>query len=114
MTLTFSGIFTLLCAVIGLIKTPYMTDYAQVLFIVGLSNIHYPLHLRSYLENTGLAWLNRFVEAKKNNVEGKGKFKYVVDNGLLSNSMGNILIVIIGLVISIIGFVIMKILKLTV
>jgi hypothetical protein len=49
MTLTFSGMFTLISALIGLIKTPYMTDYAQVLFIVGLSNIHYPLHLRSYL-----------------------------------------------------------------
>lgn len=97
-----------MCALIGLPKTPYMIDYAQVLFIIGLNNIHYPLHLRSMLEDAGLSFLNGFAGIEQDKMNGKGKLAYVVNNGLLSNAFGNIVIIIIGLGLTGLGYVLMK------
>jgi hypothetical protein len=44
---------------------------------------------------------------------GTGKFAYIVNNGLLSNSLANIFIVLIGLIIGAIGYLIMRILRFT-
>lgn len=43
------AIVALVCALMGLIKNPYMTDFAQILFFLGLLDTHYPLHLASFL-----------------------------------------------------------------
>jgi hypothetical protein len=55
------GLFALMCAVIGLVKNPYFTDFAQIVFVVALTNIHYPIHLRSFLEDGSLAFLHGFI-----------------------------------------------------
>jgi hypothetical protein len=47
--LSIVGVLALLCAVIGLGKNPYMTDFAQSLFLLGLVNVHFPFHLASLL-----------------------------------------------------------------
>ena len=73
------GLFAFVCSVIGVVKTPYMTDFAQILFVLALNNIHYPLHLRSFLESTKLTFLNKFVAIIQDNMNGKGKFGYIVD-----------------------------------
>jgi len=43
------GGFALIAALLGLIKNPFMTDFAQVLFFLGLLDTHYPRHLASFL-----------------------------------------------------------------
>lgn len=43
------GILALFCALIGLVKNPYMTDFGQLLWILALNNVHYPLNLRTFL-----------------------------------------------------------------
>lgn len=43
------GILALFCALIGLVKNPFMVDYAQVLFFLGLLDCHYPRQLASFL-----------------------------------------------------------------
>jgi hypothetical protein len=49
MDLSMLGVLALLVAVVGLAKNPYMVDFAQTLFLVGLVNFHYPYHLASFL-----------------------------------------------------------------
>jgi len=43
------GIFGLIVALVGLFKNPYMLDFAQTLFLVGLVNCHFPFNLASFL-----------------------------------------------------------------
>lgn len=43
------GGFALIAAILGLIKNPFMTDFAQVLYLLGLLDTHYPNHLASFL-----------------------------------------------------------------
>jgi len=47
--LSMLGMLALLVAMIGLAKNPYMVDFAQTLFLVGLVNFHYPYHMASFL-----------------------------------------------------------------
>lgn len=39
----------LVVALVGLVKNPYMTDFAQLVFVLALNNVHYPLNLRTFL-----------------------------------------------------------------
>jgi hypothetical protein len=39
----------MIAALMGLIKQPFMTDFAQILFLLGLLDTHYPSHLASFL-----------------------------------------------------------------
>jgi len=55
------GVFVLICAIVGLYKNPYMTDFAQVLFLMALVNYHYPFHLASFLESTGIAHFHNII-----------------------------------------------------
>ena len=85
-----------------------MTDFGQVLFILALNNLHYPLHIRSFLESTKLAFLHGFISIQQQNMEGKGKFAYIVNTGLLHNALGNILLILIGLSLAGLGLIILK------
>jgi len=102
------GILTLFCAIIGLFKNPYMTDFAQILWILALNNIHYPFNLRTFLESTKISTLNGFLGIQQPNMDGSGKFSYLVNDGLLQNAFGNIIIVFIGFIIGAITFGIWK------
>lgn len=95
----------------GLFKNAYMTDYGQLLWILALNNIHYPLGLRSFLESTKVATLHGIMGIKQEDMEGSGKFGYVVNDGLLQNAFGNILIVVIGLALLGLVFAVWKVLE---
>jgi hypothetical protein len=47
--MSFFGIFSLICAFLGLFKNPLMTDFAQTLFLLGLLTIHYPKNIATFL-----------------------------------------------------------------
>jgi hypothetical protein len=48
-SLTSFGILGLIVALVGLFKNPYMLDFAQTLYLVGLVNCHFPYNLASFL-----------------------------------------------------------------
>ena len=43
------GFVILACALIGLVKNPYMTDFSQIIYLMALVNLHYPANLASAL-----------------------------------------------------------------
>jgi len=43
------GSLALTVALSGLFKNPYMIDFAQTLYLVGLVNCHFPSNLASFL-----------------------------------------------------------------
>ncbi len=104
------GILALVCALIGLVKNPLMTDFGQLLWVLALNNIHYPFNLRTFLEGSKVAHLHGFIAIEQTNMEGSGKFAYVVNEGLLQNAFGNIIICVIGLSIAAFGLLVFKIL----
>ena len=95
----------------GLFKNPYMTDFAQLLWILALNNIHYPKNLRTFLESTKIATLHGVMGVEQNNMEGSGKFGYVVNAGLLQNAFGNVVIVFVGFLLVGIVYGVMKFLE---
>lgn len=101
----------LFCSLMGLFKNPYMTDFGQLLWILALNNIHYPLNLRTFLESTKTASLHGFMGISQPNMTGSGKFGYVTNAGLLQNSFGNIIIVFLGVIMVAIGFGVLKFLE---
>ncbi len=88
-----------------------MTDYAQLLWILALNNVHYPLNLRTFLEGTKVAVLHKFISAEQPNMSGSGKFGYIVNDGLIENSLSNIVIIVIGLSIAGIGLLLLMFLQ---
>lgn len=58
-----------------------------------------------------MAHLHGFVTLHQIYVTGKAKFSYITDMGLLSNSVVNLGIVVLGLVVFLIIFIIYQILK---
>ena len=56
---------TLLVALVGIAKNPYMVDFAQTLFLVGLVNYHFPYNLASFLESTSIAHLHGLVSVEQ-------------------------------------------------
>lgn len=102
----------LLCALIGLVKNPYMTDFSQRIYLMAFFNLHYPSNLASLLESCQIAHLHGIIKLLTQNYAiGEGKFSYISDMGLLSNSAINLVIVVIGLVIFFIAFIVYQILK---
>ena len=73
------GILALFCALIGLVKNPYITDFGQLLWILALNNVHYPFNLRTFLESSKVANLHKFMSISQPNMYGNGKFAYVVN-----------------------------------
>jgi hypothetical protein len=57
-----------ICAVIGLVKSPYMTDFGQMFFIIYLNNVHYPFNLRSFLSGSKFAVLNQIISIPQQNM----------------------------------------------
>jgi hypothetical protein len=55
------GLLALVVALLGLGKNPYMLDFAQTLFLVGLVDSHYPRNLASFLESARIAHLHGFI-----------------------------------------------------
>jgi hypothetical protein len=55
------AILTLFVALLGLAKNPYMLDFAQTLFLIGLVNFHYPSNLATFLEATSISHLHGLV-----------------------------------------------------
>lgn len=92
------GALALACALVGLFKNPFMTDFAQVLFLLGLLDSHYPSHLASFLEGSSLAHLHGLIPFSQGGT-GNGKFMYLTGTGFLSNTLTNwvIIAVILGL-----------------
>ena len=105
------GIFALIVALFGLAKNPFMLDFAQTLFLVGLVNYHYPFNLASFLESTSIAHLHGLVSISQPNSLGEGKFMYLTGVGFLSNTLTNLLIIAIGLSIFLIIWVVYAILR---
>ena len=87
------GIFVLLIALIGLGKNPYMLDFAQTLFLMGLVNAHYPGNLASFLEGTSIAHFHGLVTVEQPDSLGEGKFMYLTGTGLLANTLTNWLLI---------------------
>lgn len=79
----------LLVALLGLGKNPYMVDFAQTLFLVGLVDSHFPFHLASFLEGTQIAHLNGLVTMEQSGSVGEGKFMYLTGTGFLANTLLN-------------------------
>ena len=100
------GVLVLLIAVLGLAKNPFMLDFAQTLFLIGLVNFHYPSNLASFLEGTSIAHLHGLVSIEQPNSLGEGKFLYLTGTGLLSNTLTNWLIILIFLGVSLVLYVI--------
>ena len=48
---------------------------------------------------------------KQSNMEGSGKFGYLINAGLLQNAFGNIIIVFIGFILVAIGYGVLKFLE---
>ena len=43
------GILLLAVALIGMVKNPYMTDFAQLIYLLALIGLHYPANLAKSL-----------------------------------------------------------------
>lgn len=43
------GLILLICALIGLVRNPYLTDFCQIIYAYALVNLHYPVNLASFL-----------------------------------------------------------------
>jgi hypothetical protein len=104
------GVFLLICALVGIINNPYMVDFAQFVYVMGLVDLHYPRHLASVLESGALAGLHGLWVIEQKYAVGLGKFSYITDMGLISNSAINIVIILISLIILSIVFLIHQIL----
>jgi hypothetical protein len=61
----------LACALIGMVKNPYMTDFAQLVYLMALVNLHYPKNLASALESGAYAHLHKFIAFIQNYSMGK-------------------------------------------
>ena len=57
----FIALLALVCALVGLVKNPYITDFGQLIFLLALLNVHYPCHFASFLESTKLAHLKNLL-----------------------------------------------------
>lgn len=55
------GLLALLVAFLGIGKNPYMIDFAQTLFLIGLVDAHYPSNLASFLESASIAHLHGLI-----------------------------------------------------
>lgn len=76
-------------AVVGLAKNPYMVDFAQTLFLVGLVDSHFPFHLASFLEGTRIAHLNGVISLEQDGAPGEGKFMYLTGTSFIANTLAN-------------------------
>jgi hypothetical protein len=88
-----------------------MTDFAQLVYLMAFFNLHYPNNLASVLESGAMAHLHGFIKIVQYNAVGKGKFSYITDMGLLSNSAINLIVIAAGLIVFLILFLIYNILK---
>lgn len=105
------GLLTLIVALIGLGKNPYMIDFAQTLFLIGLVDCHFPTHLASFLESAGIANLHGFLSIEQSDSLGDGKFMYLTGTGFLTNTLTNWVVIVIVLFISLILFLLLLIMK---
>lgn len=105
------GIIFLICALVGLVKNPLMTDFAQLIYLLAFLNIHYPVNLSSMLESSRLAHLHGLVSLPQEYANGEAKFSYVSNLGLLSNCFINMMILLVGLAIFCILFIAYQVLK---
>jgi hypothetical protein len=99
-SLTSLGVLALICALMGLIKNPYMTDFSQILFLLGLLDTHYPSHLASFLEGSSLAHFHGLIPLQQDGCLGTGKFMYLTGTGFLSNTFTNWIIIVIVLAVA--------------
>ncbi len=83
------GIISLISALIGLFKNPFLTDFAQILFLIGLLNTHYPYNLASFLESCSIAHFHGIIPLDQQDSLGRGKFMYLTGVGFLSNTITN-------------------------
>lgn len=95
----------------GLVKNPYATDFAQLVYLLALVNLHYPANLASLLEDSRVAHLHGILHIEQKSAVGPAKFKYVADMGLLSNCVFNFAVIGIGLFLALILFAVYQILK---
>lgn len=102
------GILFLVCALIGLVRNPYLTDFAQMIYVYSLINLHYPINLASFLESAYISHLLQFFEVDQSDSWSTGKFSYVTNLGLLSNCLFNLMCICAGLLVFLILFMIYK------
>lgn len=105
------GFLLLGCALVGMVKNPYMTDFAQLIYLLALVNLHYPNNLYTALQSSNLAHLHGIVQVEQMHAVGRAKFSYLTDMGLLSNCTANLLVIAIGLVLFLILFVVYQIVR---
>lgn len=96
------GVLGLIVAIVGLFKNPYMLDFAQTLFLVGLVNSHFPSNFASFLESMSISHLHGLVKVSQPNQLGTGKFLYLTGTGFLSNTMTNLVLIAVLLFLSLI------------
>ena len=53
-----------------MVKHPFMSDFGQFIFLLALITLHYPYHLASALESTGLAQFNSVIPIEQLEAQG--------------------------------------------
>jgi hypothetical protein len=109
--LSIFGSLALLVALGGLAKNPYMVDFAQTLFLVGLVDCHFPFHLASFLEGTSIAHLHGLVPLKQDGAVGEGKFMYLTGTGFIANTLSNWILFFSLLLVSLLGYLVLIVLR---
>lgn len=89
----------------GLFKNPFMTDFAQVLFFLGLLDTHYPKHLASFFEACELAHFHGIFSLHQEGSLGTGKFMYLTGTGFLANTIFNWVLIISILTLALILYI---------